>query len=138
MSYEKCLELAGATVHDSRHFGSYQGEWIAVVTFEGHYGFVWDYFGSCTGCDAFEAEFSGTSHDHKNPSEYWYVYNDFRVGCPECDAVRERMRDFGRGYLEGILSYEQARERASKNIEWDAEAKDMLRFVEEHKDRPRR
>lgn len=35
MSYKKCLEIAGAKVIAYEEFGSYQGDWIAVVEYKG-------------------------------------------------------------------------------------------------------
>ncbi len=52
--YRQALEAAGATVLDFECFGSYQGVWIACLS----NGWIIDYYGSCTGCDAFEATFS--------------------------------------------------------------------------------
>ncbi len=44
MSYEMCLEKAGATVVAFQEFGSYQGEWFALVEYNGERGWV---EGSC-------------------------------------------------------------------------------------------
>ena len=57
MSYQEALEAAGATVHAFEFFGSYQGDWWAKVTYNGETGWVHGSYGSCSGCDAFEAEF---------------------------------------------------------------------------------
>ena len=53
--YDDCLEAAGADVLDFERFGSYQGEWWALVRCAGALGFVSGGFGSCSGCDAIEA-----------------------------------------------------------------------------------
>ena len=39
-SYIDALRAAGATVHAGRSFGSYQGDWLARVTYNGVTGFV--------------------------------------------------------------------------------------------------
>lgn len=57
MSYQEALEAAGAEVHDFKEFGCYQGEWYAYVTYQGETGVVTGSYGSCSGCDAFDAEF---------------------------------------------------------------------------------
>lgn len=42
-----------------REFGSYQGEWAMISYCDGEY-YVWKgYYGSCSGCDAYEAEMNG-------------------------------------------------------------------------------
>jgi len=55
--YEKCLQLAGAKVTAFEKFGSYQGNWWAKVKYKGKTGWITRAFGSCSVCDAFEAEF---------------------------------------------------------------------------------
>lgn len=38
MSYKEAMEQAGATVHEFAAFGSYQGDWYALVTWNGEKG----------------------------------------------------------------------------------------------------
>ena len=40
MSYQKALEAAGAVVHRFEEFGSYQGDWWALVTHGDKTGWV--------------------------------------------------------------------------------------------------
>lgn len=100
-SYTGALVAAGATVHECRWFGSYQGHWIADVTLpDGRRGIIVGYYGSCSGCDAFEAEFGFERHewDHK----------EVVVGCDECAAYQKRLADFGRGYFDNLKTPEEA------------------------------
>ncbi len=53
MSYDSALEAAGATVHAYKTIGDYQGDWYALVTFNGVTGFVSGSYGSCSYCDAY-------------------------------------------------------------------------------------
>ncbi len=53
--YDDALRLAGAEVHAYESFGSYQGIWLAKVTYQGKTGWVRGYFGSCSGCDGLQA-----------------------------------------------------------------------------------
>ena len=53
MSYQLALEKAGCNIIDYRHFGSYQGTWIAFVEYNGSKGIVEGAYGSCSVCDAF-------------------------------------------------------------------------------------
>lgn len=89
MSYQSALEAAGVTVHDFKEFGSYQGEWVAYVTFEGETGFITGGYGSCSGCDAFESEFGWGDDKEEN--------------------YQQRLADFGRGYLP-VQTAEQAKQ----------------------------
>jgi hypothetical protein len=110
MSYRVALEAAGAKVLDFQSFGSYQGEWFALVEFEGRAGWIQGHFGSCTHCDAFEAEFD-------------YAYQD----SPD---YQERLAKFGRSYLDDMMPAAywivQLRERA----EWDSESADAADWIE--------
>lgn len=58
MSYKEALEAAGAEVLEFAYFGDYSGTWVAKVSYKGEVGWIHDWFGSCSYCDAFEADFS--------------------------------------------------------------------------------
>lgn len=109
-SYEDCLEAAGAEVLCSEEFGDYQGTSWARVIYEGIEGWVSWGFGSCSGCDDLEGEFEYSGDD----------------GTPE---YRARMALFGRGYLDNIMSQEQALKEASEHISWDSEADKVVEFI---------
>lgn len=113
MSYQAALEAAGATVHQFEEFGSYQGDWWARVTYHGELGWVNGSYGSCSGCDAFEAEFG------------WNEKED----TPEYQA---KLAAFGKPYLEGLLNQEQAEKAAAENLSWDSGAQAMVDFVKQH------
>ena len=112
MSYQQALEAAGATVHVFQEFGSYQGDWWAKVTFNGKTGWIHDYYGSCSGCDAFEAEFG---------------WND-----EENDDYQERLAKFGKEYLDEILDQETAEAKAAEALSWDLDAEEMVKFVKDN------
>lgn len=88
MSYKSALFAAGAKVLTYESFGSYQGDWLAKVEYNGEIGWVAGSYGSCSHCDAFEAEFG-------------YSYED------EGDDYQRRLALFGVSYLEGIVPQEQ-------------------------------
>lgn len=108
--YEKALSAAGATVLGFEQFGSYQGEWWSEVQFpNGERYFVNGCYGSCSGCDAFEAEFGWNAEDEPN-----YLH---------------KLRDFGREYLTNCFTQEQALAEASKNLDWDSGAQEMVDWI---------
>jgi len=109
MSYESALQAAGAKILCFESFGSYQGDWLAKVEHEGEVKWIQGCYGSCSGCDAFEAEFG------------WD------------DATPEKLAEFGRPYLSGGMSQDEAEKFAERNIEWDSDAKPMLDFVRNNK-----
>lgn len=111
--YKEALEAAGAEIIDFGEFGSYQGDWIALVNYNGNIGFVQGSYGSCGGCDAFEGEF-GYIND-ENSQEY-----------------KDKLKTFGENYLDGILPYDKMLEYTSRNEEWDMDAKEMIIWVKKY------
>lgn len=108
--YEAALTATGVKVLGYKTFGSYQGDWWAEVQFpNGEVYFVNGSYGSCSGCDAFEAEFGWSDEDKPN-----YLH---------------RLKDFGREYLSDCMTREQAIEHASANLSWDLDAQDMVDWI---------
>jgi hypothetical protein len=104
-TYERAIALNGAEVLACKYFGSYQGDWWCLVLYEGKMGWVTGAFGSCSGCDAYLNEFA-----YEEPSV-------------------EQLKEFGKSYLDVILTLEQAIKEASQNIDWDGEAQEMVQFL---------
>lgn len=129
--YQQALEAAGAKVLQFEQFGSYQGEWFALVEFNGERGWVNGWYGSCSGCDAFEGEFGWSDDEGCEAHRYRRV-----AECANCDAAKadwhRRLVDFGATYLGTLLTQEQAEAHAGRDLEWDADAVGMLAFVKEH------
>ena len=115
MGYVDTLKAAGARAVASKYFGSYQGDWWASVEFKGRKFWVHGTFGSCELCDAFEAEFYTQDAAEWSEREKW-----------------EREVVFGMGYLNDPWTQKMAEEYAGRNIEWDSEAEEMLRFIKEN------
>src|SRR5882762_8636559 len=99
MSYKEAIEFAGATVKAFESFGSYQGDWIAKVDFKGKIGWIQGSYGSCSGCDAFEAEFG-----YKDKADSGY---------------NDKLCNFGLLYLDNIVTQKQIEAFAAANISWD-------------------
>ncbi len=108
--YDAALTAAGVAVVASQSFGSYQGDWWAQVRFtNGEEYFVTGSFGSCSYCDAFEAEFD--------------------YGASEQPDYLHRLAAFGRNYLECCYTLEQAIAKASENLSWDCDAEEMVEWL---------
>ena len=107
MSYQQAIEAAGCDVIEFKEFGSYQGEWLALVIHDGEVGIIEGSYGSCPGCDAFEAEFG------------WE------------DPGAEKLKEFGETYLPAlpISHYITQFEKRVSDWEWDSEAKEMLDVI---------
>lgn len=86
-------------------------------------------FGSCSGCDAFEAEF-GSYHAHGDDGYYDPNYSGYKENCETCQNEWKRFIEFGKSYLAQILSQQDAEKEAAKNISWDCEADGMLKFIQ--------
>ena len=111
-NYVKALEAAGAEVLAYEEFGSYQGTWFAKVKYNDVVGWVTDHFGSCSGCDHFYDQVGYEPWDEADSPAY-----------------QEKVKTFGREYLDQILTTEKALEKASEHIEWDLEAQQMVDFI---------
>lgn len=138
MSYSDALEAAGAIIEAFEEFGSYQGDWWAKVTYNGETGYVNGSYGSCSGCDAFEAEF-GWPSEYFKCSEHQHDYTpQIEHICIDCikqrNSFNARLVDFGKPYLEGLYSYEEAKKHMSRNLEWDSDAQSMLDWLEKVKE----
>ena len=49
-------KVFNADLVDYQEYGSYQGQYLAVLEEDGIYKFYMDFYGSCSGCDWLEAE----------------------------------------------------------------------------------
>lgn len=129
MSYRESLEAAGATVHQFKEFGSYQGDWWAKVTVDGKDGWINGSYGSCTGCDSFQAEFGWDDEPQCGDHRYGPEVKD----CQLCDAMakvyRIKLAQFGKRYTDNVLTQEEAEKEAAANLEWDSDAAEMLSWI---------
>lgn len=140
MSYELTLKKAGAEILLYESFGSYQGDWWAKVKYNGIVGWVHGSYGSCSGCDSYEATFSDADKPEERDGKY---YRDWRTWDEEEAISKEEyeklmgeydahLADFGRPYLNDMLTQQQAEDLAAANIEWDMDAGKMLLFLKEN------
>lgn len=106
MGYREALEAAGADIIEFEEFGDYQGTWWAKLS---NGKFVSGSYGSCSHCDAFEAEFDWDAHEEKD--------------------YQQRLANFGRTYLENTLTKEEALKAASSNLDWDLEAQAVIDWI---------
>ena len=114
MSYKNALTAAGAEVVEFDYFGSYQGDWVALVEYKGERGWVQGSFGSCDHCDAFEEEFGwGFEEDGEETSEQYQA----------------RLASFGESYLSGLQTTEQVAKYFERNVEWDSESEEAAKWI---------
>ena len=126
-SYDGCLSAAGAMVHEFERFGSYQGQWIADVTLpDGRRGFIVGYYGSCSGCDAFEAELGYDFHACDGAKEYSYEKVE---GCTQCAAFTEKKRKFGEAYFSDLKDREATLAGLQEDSRWNSEAREIIAWV---------
>ena len=110
MDYEDAFAaVPGVKVERCEKFGSYQGRLAAKLQVEGLDGprYVFDYYGSCTGCDAFEGQFGYT----------W-----------DRDPTPEELASFGRPYVDAALTLDEALQALMPRPgQWyDTEDKELL------------
>lgn len=137
--YAQALEACGAIVYEHKRFGSYQGDWIAYVKFNDSKFFVHGEFGSCSVCDHFQREMNYSKYDAFSITESLngddvYVMDECRsrpLTESEKTELLGEVRSIGQRYLDDPLTYEQMRDQASRHIDWDEDAYDMVNFVEQ-------
>ena len=129
MSYETALQAAGAKVIEFKSFGSYQGDWYALAEYNGERGWIHGFFGSCSGCDAFEAEFDYDEKEHCDQHEY--VNNPPPcAGCDEAKAKYDaKLAEFGRPYLEGMSKPDLLLAELDERAEWDDESREAATWI---------
>ena len=131
MGYNQALEAAGAEVLLFQYFGSYQGDWYALVNYQGTKQWVHGSYGSCSYCDAFDGEF-----DYTDPYCEEHMYGDKVEDCADCkgkaDVYQKKLAEFGASYLGNTMTQEEAEAYASRNLEWDSEAPEMLKFLQDN------
>jgi hypothetical protein len=115
--YCRAMVAAGATVHVMQAFGNYQGTSWARVTYQGRDGWVCYSWGSCSGCD-----------DYQNTFGYGFGMSGYvdRDLTPEEEA---RLADFGRSYLDNLLTQSEAEAKAAEDISWDCESEKVVAFI---------
>ena len=110
MSYKYCIELAlGKPVEEYKTFGDYQGTWIAKVDDD---KYIVGGYGSCSVCDAFEAEFS----------DAW--------DKEEIELI-DRYKKFGEEYIHRYHTKEELKRSYDRNEidSWDIEGKELRDYV---------
>jgi hypothetical protein len=60
-------------------FGSYQGEWLLVSKDDDNYFIYKGYYGSCSGCDPFQAEFGWNDVTREKAEEFAKNYESFLI-----------------------------------------------------------
>lgn len=121
LDYDVVLQAAGYEVVAYTTFGSYQGDWWAKVkTPAGEKGWIHGYYGSCSGCDNLQATFDygvGTYED----GHTWFT-----------DEEWTRIKEFGEGEASEFYTQEDAVAEASKHLEWDMEAKEVVDWLQKN------
>lgn len=109
MGYSEALEKAGCKVLNFNEFGSYQGTWLAFVEYNGEKGIVEGSYGSCSGCDSFQAEFDYYDEPVEKDGKYFKSHwnDDEEITKDEYDKLNkqaeQKLADFGKSYLSGGL-----------------------------------
>lgn len=124
MGYAQALEANGVVIKQYKEFGDYQGTWIALLE-DGR--FIEGSYGSCSGCDAFQAEFDyGTEElvlqEDGKYHEDNFSWNDV-ISNEQADEHNkkhfERLRTFGQGYLNSSETKEEIIKRYAEKIKDD-------------------
>ncbi|MGL5727496.1 MAG: hypothetical protein ACRCYD_06540 [Plesiomonas sp.] len=112
--YIEALRAAGCEIIEYKEYGSYQGEWIAIVKVDGEIGVVEGCYGSCSGCDAFESEFGYSDEDKPD--------------------YKDRLAEFGKTYLPA-MTFDFMIAKFEKDAEkpWNYEASEIVEDLKKWK-----
>lgn len=139
MGYQAALEVNGVTVKEFMEFGSYQGTWIAILE-DGR--FVEGRYSSCSGCDAFQAEF-GWSDSEIEKQENGKFYRDnnhwdeeYEITEEEANAHNEKYKtklsQFGESYLTSAETKEEItaryEQKCAEEYAWEDD-KEILEWL---------
>lgn len=119
MGYAHALRTAGAEVVDFKEIGSYQGTWGAVVDFQGQRSLVTGYYGSCSGCDAYQSQFGymddDPTYDEATGKYYLNWYKEQEITKEQFDAIieegKQKLVEFGMSYLRHPMTKEDVIKR---------------------------
>lgn len=106
MSYQQALEATGVKVLAFEETGDYQGTWFALTDNKEFPIVIGDY-GSCSGCDAFEAEFG-------------YSYSDD-------PSFESRLKTFGQSYLNDGMTWQEFEAQVERQRYDKAEWQNVLK-----------
>lgn len=127
--YTNAIELAGATVLAAVDDEDYQGTFWLRVEYQGDEFWITGSYGSCSGCDAYEATFDSQSAcaEHR-----WDPKVETCEGCRVAANERDtKLAEFGRGYLDKRYAQDEAMEAAA--TDWDeSERKRFTEFIASH------
>jgi len=130
MAYQEALEAAGAKVLAYESFGSYQGDWLALVEYNGQAGYVSGSYGSCSGCDSFQCEFGYDSEQQCDEHRYEGPSPADCQGCVNLKADYDtRLKAFGEGYLSLLESKDNLVKKFTEQAEWDGDAQEVLDWL---------
>lgn len=137
MGYQEAIEANGVEVIEFKMFGSYQGDWVAILK-DGR--FIHGSYGSCSGCDAFEAEFGWKDEVVVKQDNGKYYRGNCRWS--ESDEVTEdeanllnqkhilKLQKFGESYLESAETKEEIIQRFQRKCDGEYPWHDDLEILE--------
>lgn len=101
MGYPMVAGIRGQEVLLYQQFGSYQGEWMMLARDPETFFIYKDYYGSCSGCDSYEANFSWGESEGVLREKAWEFAKDYK---PFLEVPKATMRNLvKKGTLEKIM-----------------------------------
>lgn len=126
IGYKAALEVCGAKILEYKEFGSYQGDWYAILIYNEKTLLIGGGYGSCSGCDSFQSDFSGDnviqSYEEAFPEEL--KAEDYDVGYKLDD-----LKKFGLKYLNDPLNIEDIIKEKTNDLVWDNEAQEIINWI---------
>lgn len=107
-------------------FGSWQGEWVMLSASDTHYQLYKGWYGSCSGCDDFEASFNSAQNAYRDSDEVKGFVNRYP---PFLIAERRKFHDVAMKGAANLLQVMPKNVRdtvGDDGIDWPMAAHDMM------------
>jgi len=120
MGYYEAIEAAGVKIKEYKEFGSYQGDWFAILEDN---TVVHGGYGSCSGCDSFQGEFGWDDNIKEKQSNGKYYRNNYineddelseEQANIENQAYNTKLCKFGQSYIVSPETLSEITERYKK------------------------
>jgi hypothetical protein len=134
MGYQEAIEANDFVVKDFKEFGSYQGTWIAIIETEDGDRFIEGSYGSCSGCDAFQAEFDYSDEPSERDGKYYVNYEETTKEEHDkaAETYKQRLKKFGESYTDDQQTKEEIvaryEKKCAEEYAWDDD-KEILEWL---------
>lgn len=126
-SYEDILHRIYDEVLFYNEYGSYQGDWLAKVKKGDEEFWLWGWYGSCSGCDWFQAEADYPWSCDFEDTDFDYFFEKVK------EETKRLIKSFVDDYEADKFTKEELIAHLEKSLkEWDDGQREMLEDVKKN------